>query len=181
MTTAYIALGSNMNDPEHQLQQAINAINTWPGSSITAVSRAYNSAAVGPGEQADYLNAVMALTTELSPSALLRGLQAQENHQGRVRTVRWGARTLDLDIILYGKQMINTKTLQIPHPAMAERHFVLYPLAEIAGEKLKLPGGSELATLLRNCPRGELAVSPALLYLPPKTKQQGTAQGVRPE
>jgi 2-amino-4-hydroxy-6-hydroxymethyldihydropteridine diphosphokinase len=169
MTAAYFALGSNMEDPGHQLQQAITAIAAWQDTSITAISSAYSSAAVGPGEQADYLNAVVALTTQLPAADLLRRLQEQENRQGRVRTEHWGARTLDLDIILYGDQQIDTKTLKVPHRAMAQRHFVLYPLAEIAGPDLMLPGGLDLATLLRDCPRGELTATSRKLHKPLET------------
>ena len=83
-------------------------------------------------------------------------LQAIENEQGRVRTRRWGPRTLDLDILLYGDQAISSERLQVPHPRMAERNFVLYPLLDIAGPNLMLPDGRELGTLLKACPTGEL-------------------------
>ncbi|MEH6581093.1 MAG: 2-amino-4-hydroxy-6-hydroxymethyldihydropteridine diphosphokinase [Halioglobus sp.] len=156
MSTAYIALGSNLDNPTHQLQQAVSAMNDWPDSTIEAISPVYRSKAVGPGVQGDYLNAVLSLSTTLNPAELLKRLQTQENLQGRVRTVRWGARTLDLDIVLWGAQRISTDTLTIPHPAMAERNFVLYPLANIAAPLTVLPCGNNLATLLARCPRGDL-------------------------
>ena len=115
--------------------------------------------AVGPGEQPDYLNAVLALATELTALDLLGELQAIERSHGRIREQRWAARTLDLDILLYGQQKIDTPKLCIPHPRMAQRNFVLYPLLEIGGAKLLLPDGRELGTLLANCPRGDLAIS----------------------
>ncbi len=156
MTTAYIALGSNLGDPARQLGFALNELSTLPHCRLEAVSSAYSSAAVGPGEQADYLNAVAKVSTSLTPSQLLQAIQAIENKAGRVRTQRWGPRTLDLDIILYGQQEIQSDGLQVPHPRMSERNFVLYPLAEIAGEKMVLPCGGVLGSLLANCPLGDL-------------------------
>ena len=124
---------------------------------LLRVSSVYRSAAVGPGGQADYLNAVLQLDTRLRPAELLAGLQAIEQAQGRVRTIRWGARTLDLDILLYGDRQIATDSLTIPHPELHRRNFVLYPLAEITGPHLVLPDGTELATLIALCPQGDLA------------------------
>ena len=175
MITAYIALGSNLGDPARQLQQAVTAIGALQDSSIAVISSVYSSAAVGPGEQADYLNAVLALETGFSPAQLLDELRELENRQGRVRAVRWGARTLDLDILLYGDQQVSTETLIIPHPAMKQRNFVLYPLAEIAGKKLVLPCGSDLGTLLQCCPRGDLIPTGVTLKKPSSENQ-----GARP-
>jgi 2-amino-4-hydroxy-6-hydroxymethyldihydropteridine diphosphokinase len=156
MIDAYIALGSNLQDPAAQLQQAVNALDTFPESSLVAVSGVYRSAAVGPGDQPDYLNAAARLATDLGPEALLDHLQRQETSQGRTRGLRWGARTLDLDILLYGELQVRTERLTIPHPALAQRNFVLYPLADICPSNFVLPDGAELATLLQDCPRGEL-------------------------
>jgi 2-amino-4-hydroxy-6-hydroxymethyldihydropteridine diphosphokinase len=152
----YIALGSNQQQPASQLRRAIAALQGTPGCRPGAISPCYRSAAVGPGEQPDYLNAVLELYTQLSPEALLDTLQTIENTQGRVRTERWGPRTLDLDILLYGDLIISTARLEIPHPRMAERNFVLYPLLDIAGPNLMLPDGRELGTLVSACPVGEL-------------------------
>jgi 2-amino-4-hydroxy-6-hydroxymethyldihydropteridine diphosphokinase len=154
--TAYIGLGSNLLDPLAQLRRAVQAIAALPQSQLRRVSTAYRSAAVGPGEQPDYLNAVLQLDTDLEAPRLLAALQAIEHDQGRVRTVRWGPRSLDLDILLYGDARIDSPTLSIPHPAMRERNFVLHPLAAIAGPQLLLPDGEDLGTLLASCPRGEL-------------------------
>lgn len=156
MTTAFIGLGSNLQDPLRQLRQALLAIAQLPGTAITAVSSAYRSAAVGPGVQPDYLNAVIRLETSLEPVDLLGALQGIELAQGRVRTVRWGARSLDLDILLYGDRQLATPRLTIPHPALAQRNFVLYPLVEVAGLNWVLPDGTDLATLIARCPRGDL-------------------------
>ncbi len=157
MIPAYLGLGSNLEQPERQLSRALEALAALPRSRLARVSAAYRSAAVGPGPQPEYLNAVARLDTELAPAALLAQMQAIERAQGRLRTVRWGPRTLDLDLLLYGDRRIETPHLQVPHPGLAERDFVLYPLAEIAGEGLLLPDGTDLATLLRRCPRGDLS------------------------
>ena len=156
MSSAYIALGSNLSDPANQLRAAVRQLDTLPHCRVTGVSSAYRSAAVGPGEQPDYLNAVVELTTSLSPPQLLSATQAIEQSQGRVREQRWAARTLDLDILLYGCEEIDTQSLKIPHPRMAERNFVLYPLAEIAGKQLMLPSGGVLESLLADCPPDDL-------------------------
>lgn len=156
MSCAFIALGSNLKDPQQQLQRAITAILELPHSDIVRVSSAYRSAAVGPGDQPDYLNAVLRLETSLSPLDLLTALQKIENTQGRERNLRWGARTLDLDILLYDDQTIDTSRLSIPHPRMRERNFVVYPLQEIEPSNFMLPDGTELGTLVAACPMGEL-------------------------
>lgn len=156
MTSAYIALGSNLDDPASQLRRALSQLNCLPQCHIESLSCAYSSTAIGPGTQPDYLNAVVKLATSLSAPQLLDATQAIENSQGRVRKQHWGARTLDLDILLYGGEEIDTQNLQIPHPRMAERNFVLYPLAEIAGEKMMLPCGGVLGSLLASCPLGDL-------------------------
>lgn len=156
MITAYIGLGSNLLDPLGQLRRAVQAIAALPQSQLRRVSTAYRSAAIGPGEQPDYLNAVLQLDTALEAPRLLTALQAIERDQGRVRTVRWGPRSLDLDILLYGAARIDSPTLSIPHPRLRDRNFVLYPLAAIADRQLLLPDGEDLGTLIARCPRGEL-------------------------
>ena len=156
MTPAYIGLGSNLQEPIRQLQSAVIALGELHDSQVAAVSGVYRSAAVGPGDQPDYLNAVLHLDTALAPEDLLQELQRIESSQGRIRRERWGARTLDLDILLYGELELATPTLTIPHPALPLRNFVLYPLAEIGGPKLVLPDGSDLGTLLARCPRGDM-------------------------
>ena len=148
MTPVYIALGSNLQNPEKQLRRAVRALRTLPDSRVEQISPVYRSPAVGPGEQPDYLNAVLRLSTRLSPPDLLDALQRIEADQGRVREQRWDARTLDLDILLYGQERIETARLTVPHPAMKQRDFVLYPLAEIGGDNLLLPDGTVLGTLV---------------------------------
>ena len=157
MPLAYIALGSNLENPAQQLQAAADALAALTEVRILAGSSVFRSAAVGPGQQPDYLNAVAAIDTSLGAEDLLDRLQAIERARGRERTVRWGPRTLDLDILLYGDQRICSSRLQVPHPAMAQRHFVLYPLAEVCPRDVVLPGGDTLAMLLSRCPADELA------------------------
>lgn len=145
---AYIGIGSNLNDPVAQVQQAFRALAELPASRLMACSPLYRSAPVGgPPDQPDYVNAVAALDTVLNPEELLTALQAVEIQQGRVRTVRWGPRTLDLDVLLYGSTIRNDSWLTLPHPRLHERAFVLYPLYDIAPD-LTLPGGGPLSELL---------------------------------
>ena len=156
MTAAYIALGSNLQDPATQLRNAVAALNKLPDTRVERTSSIYRSAPAGPVAQAHYLNAVLLLTTTLPPGQLLDALQQIEQEQGRVRSVRWGPRTLDLDILLYGDQRIDSPRLTVPHPAMRQRNFVLYPLLEISGANLLLPDGTVLDTLVAACPGNSL-------------------------
>lgn len=156
MTTAYIALGSNLREPLEQLRRAVTALETLPLSKLERLSSVYRSSAVGPGEQPDYLNAVARLATDLPALDLLDALQDIEGEQGRERDVHWGARTLDLDLLLYGQEQIDSDRLNVPHPRMGERDFVLYPLREINDTTLQLPGGADLDTLLSQCPTNNL-------------------------
>lgn len=164
-TRAWIGLGSNLDDPFLQLQRAVRALAALPQSRLAGVSPAYRNPALAlPGSsetQPDYLNAVAALDTGLSPLALLDALQGIEQEQGRVREQRWGARTLDLDLLLYGDTTLAHERLQLPHPRLRERLFVLRPLADLAPE-LRLPDGAVLADLLAACPPApmQLAGSP---------------------
>jgi 2-amino-4-hydroxy-6-hydroxymethyldihydropteridine diphosphokinase len=152
MTPAYIGLGSNLGQPHLQLGQAVASLQLLPDTRLLRVSSVYRSAAVGPGKQPDYLNAVLLLTTSLSAIDLLHTMQQIENAQGRVRHVHWGPRTLDLDLLLYGDMTITSPHLTVPHPQMQQRNFVLYPLREISDANLVMPDGSNLDILLRQCP-----------------------------
>ncbi|WP_299686895.1 2-amino-4-hydroxy-6-hydroxymethyldihydropteridine diphosphokinase [uncultured Vibrio sp.] len=149
MITAYIAVGSNLADPVSQANLAIETLKNLPRSTFVATSQLYSSTPMGPQNQPDYINAVVAIQTELTPIELLDCTQAIELEQGRVRKdERWGPRTLDLDIVLYGNEVIDSERLTVPHYGMKEREFVLYPLAEIA-PSLQLPDGTELTDLLK--------------------------------
>ncbi len=151
VVTAYIGIGSNLEDPVAQVKRATVGLDEIDGAHRVAVSPLYRSAPMGPAGQPDYINAVAALETTLKPAALLDALQAIEERQQRVRTIRWGPRTLDLDLLLYGNETIATDRLLVPHPGLGERAFVLYPLADIAPD-LQLPDGTPLARLLEHCP-----------------------------
>ena len=143
MTIAYIALGSNLNEPCRQLEDALQALAVLPQSRLLTQSSFYQSQPLGPQDQPDYVNAVAAIETTLSPLALLDELQCIENEQGRVRLRRWGERTLDLDILLYADAIIKEERLTVPHYDMTNREFVLIPLLEIAPD-LQLPDGRPL-------------------------------------
>lgn len=149
---AYIGLGSNLATPQAQLKAARLAIAALTGTEEVGFSSLYRSPPMGPQDQPDYVNAVMAINTELSAIALLRDLQKIELDQGRVRKdERWGARTLDLDILLYGSELIDVPDLIVPHYGMAVRAFVLYPLQEIAPD-LTIPGLGLLSDCVAQCP-----------------------------
>jgi 2-amino-4-hydroxy-6-hydroxymethyldihydropteridine diphosphokinase len=156
-TRCYVAIGSNLADPVTQAQEAIVSLQTLALSRLVSVSSLYASKPMGPQAQPDYINAVACIDTCLAPIDLLDALQHIENEQGRVRKEHWGARTLDLDILLYGNEIMSTPRLTVPHYGMKEREFVLYPLAEIAPQ-LQLPCGQALSELLAGCPRNDLTI-----------------------
>ena len=150
--SAYIGLGSNLSEPLQQLERACVALNKISHSRVTKCSSFYTSKPMGPADQPDYINAVLELDTSLTAQDLLLALQAIEQLQGRDRSGdRWGARTLDLDLLLYGSDVIKTDNLQVPHAGLTERDFVLVPLAEIAPDVV-IPGQAPMKQLLENCP-----------------------------
>ncbi|MEI8572518.1 2-amino-4-hydroxy-6-hydroxymethyldihydropteridine diphosphokinase [Methylomonas sp. LW13] len=153
---AYIGLGSNLEDSVDHVNRARQEIAALPGVVEIAFSPLYRSLPVGPQDQPDYVNAVLRISTELGPLVLLRQLQQIENQHGRLRNVRWGARTLDLDVLLYAQQRINEPDLIVPHPELSKRAFVLYPLADVASSDLTIPGLDSLPQLLAACPPGGL-------------------------
>jgi len=148
MTLAYIAIGSNLASPLEQVNAAVQALGDIPQSRVVALSSFYRTPPLGPQDQPDYLNAAIALKTALSAESLLDNTQRIELQQGRVRKEeRWGPRTLDLDIMLFGDAVINTKRLTVPHYDMKRRGFMLWPLFEIAPD-LIFPDGETLSDLL---------------------------------
>ncbi|MBV6288710.1 2-amino-4-hydroxy-6-hydroxymethyldihydropteridine diphosphokinase [Pseudomonas aegrilactucae] len=151
MVRAYIGLGSNLADPQQQLRSALEALGRLPGSQLAGVSAFYASDSLSPG-QPRYTNAVAALDSSLPALALLDALQAIEAEQGRERKERWGPRTLDLDILLYGNQVFDEPRLTVPHYHMHARPFVLYPLAELVPTDFCLPDQRPLSQLLAECP-----------------------------
>lgn len=153
---AYVGLGSNLENPIQQVSDALIELNEIPQTRLLKQSQLYRSDPVGPPGQPDYINAVALLETALEPLDLLDALQSIENAHQRRRIQHWGPRTLDLDLLLYADQQIDLERLQVPHPHMTEREFVLYPLAEIAPE-IELPNGIPLQQLLTKCPLGTLA------------------------
>lgn len=158
MSLAYIGLGSNLSDPQAQICAAIAKLRQLDGANVIKISSLYYSRPMGPQDQPDYMNALLALETNKSAIELLEQLQHIENITGRIRKDdRWGARILDLDIILFDQQVINTPRLTIPHYGLKQREFVLLPLAEIA-PKLLLPDGDSIEELARNIARNGLKV-----------------------
>ncbi|MGA9700664.1 2-amino-4-hydroxy-6-hydroxymethyldihydropteridine diphosphokinase [Pseudomonas sp.] len=151
MERIYIGMGSNLAAPDQQLRSAIAALAQLPGTRVAGVSALYQSDSLLPG-QPRYTNAVAALDSDLTPLELLDALQTIENDQGRERLERWGPRTLDLDILLFGERLIDEPRLKVPHYQMHLRAFVLYPLAEVAPADLQLPDGARLSALLEACP-----------------------------
>ncbi|MFI8745245.1 2-amino-4-hydroxy-6-hydroxymethyldihydropteridine diphosphokinase [Pseudomonas sp. NPDC077186] len=152
MERVYIGLGSNLAEPLQQLRDALAALAQLPDTRLLTHSSFYASDPLGPPDQPRYVNAVAALDTALAPWTLLDALQRIEQEQGRVRKAeRWGPRTLDLDILLFGERLIADERLRVPHYHMHARPFVLYPLAELAAE-LQLPDGRRLSELLAACP-----------------------------
>ncbi|QEH33030.1 2-amino-4-hydroxy-6-hydroxymethyldihydropteridine pyrophosphokinase [Aquisphaera giovannonii] len=153
-TPAYIGMGSNLGDRRAILDAAVESLGRLPGSRVSAVSRYYETAPVGgPPDQGPFLNAAAALETTLEPLTLLAGLQEIETKAGRVRVVRWGERTLDLDLLLFGGTVLDTPTLSVPHPWMAVRRFVLAPLCEIAPDRVDPVTGTSVQSLLENLER----------------------------
>lgn len=144
---AYIALGANLGDPATTVKQALARLASTPGIVVTARSSLYRTAPLSAIEQNDFINAVAAVATTLAPHALLAALLAIESDFGRVRQQKDGPRSLDLDLLLYGDQVIATPTLTLPHPRLHLRAFVLVPLAEIAPD-LALPGRGKIAAWL---------------------------------
>ncbi|TVP64481.1 MAG: 2-amino-4-hydroxy-6-hydroxymethyldihydropteridine diphosphokinase [Leptolyngbya sp. LCM1.Bin17] len=146
MVACAIALGANLGNPQQTLEAAFQALNRPPDLHLVAQSHLYQTAPVGP-PQPDYINACALVETTLPPPDLLKTLLQIEQQFGRVRRVRWGPRSLDLDLLFYGQQVIDTPTLQVPHPRLGDRAFVLVPLAEIAPDWMDPTTGHTVQTL----------------------------------
>lgn len=147
---AFVALGSNLNDPVTQMQRAFGEIGQLPGTRLLACSSLYCTAPVGYPDQPDFINAVALVETTLEPHALLEALLAIEQQHGRVRDLPNGPRVLDLDVLLYDDLVCHEHGLTLPHPRMHERAFVLEPLHEIAPDCV-IPGVGAAADCLANC------------------------------
>lgn len=151
MPEVFVGLGANLGEPAAQLKTALLAMAALPQTNVKKVSTFYRSAAIGPAGQPDYCNAVAELETALEPLPLLDALLAIEDRAGRVRGERWGARVLDLDLLLYGQTVCSTARLTLPHPELALRDFVLLPLTEIAPD-VKVPLLGRARDLLAQLP-----------------------------
>ena len=147
--TAHIGIGSNQDDPVRHVCDAIDELAALPSTRLAARSSLYRSAPIGGPEQSDFVNAVARLETGLAPDALLQSLHAIEQRHGRVRGERDGPRTLDLDLLLYADETVLAPGLQVPHPRMHERAFVLLPLEEVS-PGLIVPGHGPVVALLRS-------------------------------
>ena len=153
---SYIGIGSNLGNSFQYLQHAVTGLQQHDDIIVTATSAVYQSKPHGPQDQPDYLNAVIEIETNLSPDNLLQATQAIENNNQRLRDgQRWGARTLDLDILLYGQVTIEQTKLIIPHPWISQRSFVLIPLRDIVGT-LTFPNGETLQSYINHCPHDDL-------------------------
>lgn len=151
VVTCFVGIGSNLNEPSRRIAESITALDNISAVALERVSSLYQTDPMGPADQPVYLNAVAQLSTSLAPLALLDTLQGVENEQGRVRTnERWTARTLDLDLLLYGDQQIDHERLTVPHPGMTVRSFVLVPLLEIAPD-INIPGKGPAADYRATC------------------------------
>jgi len=163
MTTVYIGLGSNLTgnigSPEQHVIAAIQSLGKIQSTRTISISSLYKSKPLGPQNQDDYINAVVQIETDLEPLALLDNLQAIENEHGRVRNEHWGPRTLDLDILMFGEEIMQNDRLSIPHPEMLNRSFVLVPLAEINAD-CTIPGKGLIRDLLTDIEQDGLEILP---------------------
>ena len=156
MTQVFIALGANLGAPLTQIHQAVAALQQLPRTRFIACSPLYASRPMGPSDQPDYINGVAWLDTELTPHQLLEATQRIELDLGRVRKAeRWGPRTLDLDLLLFGQEQLQDDRLTIPHYGMKDRAFVLVPLFDLVPD-LQLPCGSALRDWVATCDRSGL-------------------------
>jgi 2-amino-4-hydroxy-6-hydroxymethyldihydropteridine diphosphokinase len=146
-TPAYIGVGSNLNDPQTQVAQGIEALATIPDTRLIARSKLYRAAPLGPQDQPHYVNAVAGLLTQLDPHVLLEQLKLLEKLQGREQPiVRWGPRVIDFDLLVFGAARIDTTDLIVPHLGIAERSFVILPLQDLAPD-LEIPGVGRVSVL----------------------------------
>ena len=148
---AFVALGSNLEDPQHQVLRALAELDSLPETRVIAKSALYRTAPLGYDDQPDFINAAAEVSTTLEPVALLRALLALETTHGRERPFPNAPRVLDLDLLLYDDLQLHDPELTLPHPRLHERGFVLFPLADIAAD-VHIPGQGKVCDLLRRLP-----------------------------
>lgn len=153
MNLVFIAVGSNLEDPEMQITQALDALAKI--GQLTNLSHWYSTPPMGPQNQADFINGAILLATSKDPFTLLKALQTIEQNQNRIHEKHWGPRTIDLDIALFNNSSVFSRQLIIPHQGMITRDFVLQPILDIAPNQC-LPSGESLASLLRKLPKTQL-------------------------
>ncbi|WP_296934576.1 2-amino-4-hydroxy-6-hydroxymethyldihydropteridine diphosphokinase [uncultured Marinobacter sp.] len=163
MTDAFIGLGSNLKEPATQLARAVSALATLPDTVLVAQSPFYASRPVGPQDQPDFVNGAVWLRTSLTPHQLLDQLQRIEHKHGRERLRHWGPRTLDLDILIFGDQVLEDERLTVPHRELRNRDFALQPLLDLKAD-LALPDGTAVAELRSRCPDNGLRKLPPADY-----------------
>jgi len=155
---AYIGVGSNLDNPVEQVRQGIDSLRRLPDSSVVLQSGLYRSAPMGPQDQPDFINAVVAIITRLEPAELLSLMMAIERDQGRDRSAeRWGPRTLDLDLLAFSTVIMSSDNLTLPHPGIAVRNFVLLPWREIAPH-YRVPGLATVAQLAQSIPASDTKI-----------------------
>jgi 2-amino-4-hydroxy-6-hydroxymethyldihydropteridine diphosphokinase len=145
--SAFVGIGSNLGDREGNLRQAVELLSAEDGIDVVAVSETRETDPVGPVEQGPFLNGAVRIETDLAPRELLERLLAVEERLGRVRRERWGPRTIDLDLLLYGDDVVDEPGLTVPHPRLHERRFALEPLSDLA-PSLEIPGKGPISALL---------------------------------
>lgn len=156
MINAFVALGSNIEEPARQLATACQMMAALDQTRLLAVSPVYESPPMGPADQPQFLNACAQLHTGLQPMELLDHLLGIETRMGRVRRRHWGERCIDLDLLLFGNREINQERLTLPHPGLYRRDFVLQPLQDLLGREYVMPNGEYIGTLLAVCTTGHL-------------------------
>ena len=145
--SAFVGIGSNLGDREGNFRRAVELLSAEDGIDVVAVSEIRETDPVGPVEQGPFLNGAVRIETDLAPRQLLERLLAVEQRLGRVRRERWGPRTIDLDLLLYGDDVVDEPGLTVPHPRLHERRFALEPLSDLA-PSLEIPGNGPVSALL---------------------------------
>ncbi len=172
MITTYIAMGSNMGDRLNYLEETISCFWLYRQLKMKKASSIYETAPLGKTDQPSFLNCVLEIDTIFTPQTLLGTMQVVENRLGRQRTEKWGPRTIDLDVLLYGDQLINTPGFIVPHPRMSERAFVMIPLIEIAPDLIHPVFKKTIKELADVLPKENMPIVGQLKYFAKKNKKE---------